>query len=147
VTWFEDLSPCDYFGPPELAPHLRDVGWLERGRPFLVGPVDRRIYDCLLELRKDPWQPAVTPGLHACDLCQFDAEALGNANLFIPGIGLLYLCPELIVHYMNAHHYAPPPEFCEAVLACPPMRSMDYRRALLANGGRPLVRWAGAAEF
>jgi hypothetical protein len=58
--------------------------------------------------------------------------------LFIPGNGRIYVCPELIVHYMNAHGYAPPAEFCDAVLACPPMRSQQYFKELLANGGRRL---------
>jgi hypothetical protein len=40
----------------------------------------------------------------------------------------------LIVHYMNAHGYLPPSEFCDAVMACPPMQSMPYLKALRAAG-------------
>jgi hypothetical protein len=47
---------------------------------------------------------------------------------------LLAVAPSLILHSMDAHEYAPPAAFCEAVLACPPMRSMDYLRAILKNG-------------
>ena len=49
-----------------------------------------------------------------------------------------------ITHYIAAHWYRPPDVFLEAVRACPPMRSMDYMKALLANGGRGLVRRARA---
>jgi hypothetical protein len=138
VASFDDLTPCDYFGT-EFAEFLRAVGWLAWAKPFALGAVDRRVYDRLVEFQKDPWQPSIAMGHHACDLCQHEAEALGRNNLFIPGNGFLYVCPELIVHYVNVHRYAPPVEFCEAVLASPPMGSMNYLKAVLANGGRALV--------
>jgi hypothetical protein len=139
MAWFADLSTCDYFGD-EAAAILRAVGWLERGRPFPTGALDRNVYDKLVELARDPWQPAVACGVHDCNLCRFEPESRGVKNLYVPGSGCLYVCPELIVHYVNAHAYVPPPEFCQALLACPPMRSMPYRRAILASGGRRLVK-------
>jgi hypothetical protein len=42
-------------------------------------------------------------------------------NSFVPGDGFLYVFPNLITHYMRVHAYAPPAEFCEAVLRCPPV--------------------------
>ncbi len=116
MAWFEDLSPCDYLGI-EFAPVLRSIGWLERDRSFVTGAIDRSVYDKLVELLKDPWQPAAFMGCHGCDLCQFEPEAEAANNLFIPANGLLYICPKLILHYINAHGYAPPGEFCEAILA------------------------------
>jgi hypothetical protein len=145
VAWFNDLSSCDYFGD-EFAPFLRAVGWLERGKPFVTAARDRRIYEKLLNLRMNPWQPAVAAGNHACDLCQYEPEACSTSNLFIPGGSFLYVCPELIVHYMNAHGYGPPQGFCDAVLACPPMRSMEYHKAILASGGRSLVKYAEGSD-
>lgn len=142
MAWYDDLAECDYFGG-HPAPSLRAVGWLERGRAFAEGPVDRQVYERLQELLENPWEPMATAGVHACDLCLYKG-ALGKSNLFVPGHGFLYVCPELIVHYMNAHGYRPPAEFCHAVLACPPMRSVTYLRSILANGGRSLVR-AGKA--
>jgi hypothetical protein len=58
--------------------------------------------------------------------------------MFIPGDGFLFVCPEAIVHYIDARLYKPPDEFCKAVLACPPMRSKPFLDAVLANG---LGRW------
>jgi hypothetical protein len=43
MAWFADLSPCDYFGA-EFVDCLRAVGWLERGQPFPIGPVDPAVY-------------------------------------------------------------------------------------------------------
>jgi hypothetical protein len=140
--WFPDLSPCTYF-PSDAA--LSAVGWLERGKPYPVGDVDARVYVALVAMRRDPWQPFVSGGPHACDLCKFEAEATGAANLFVPAGGVIYACPELIVHYVNAHGYAPPDVFCQAVLACPPMRSMPYLRAIAAAGGARLLRPPGRA--
>jgi hypothetical protein len=140
MAWYEDLQECTYLGV--RLPILKATGWLERGKPFPVGEVDRRIYAALLELRRDPWMPSTPLGWHDCDLCLYEAEAQGARNLFIPGRGVIYFCPELITHYMSAHGYQPPGEFCDAVLACPPMRSMQYLRAILAAGGRDLVRSA-----
>lgn len=144
MAWYEDLTECDYFGP-EFAPSLRAVGWLQRGYVFPTGAVDRRVYEILIDLSNNPWAPAlpVAAGVYKCDLCLY-AGAAGNRHLFIPGPGFLYVCPELVTHYMNAHGYRPPAAFCEAVLTCPPMRSMSYLKAVLANGGRPFIRSAGS---
>jgi hypothetical protein len=134
MAWYEDLAPCSYFGDA-ATPSLKAVGWLERGQHFEIGTVDREVYERLVQLLRQPWGPGVFVGFHDCEFCQYE-PARGIANLFIPGDGFLYVCPELITHYMNAHFYAPPQEFCHAVLACPPMRSMEYLKAVLANGGR-----------
>ncbi len=138
MAWFEDLAPCSYSGE-QPARHLRAVGWLERGHPFPTGQVDRGVYARLVEFAKNPWQPVIAAGVHACDLCLYESEVKGVANLFVPAEDFLYVCPGLISHYMNAHAYAPPPEFCRAVLDCPPMKSMQYLRSVLACGGRLLT--------
>jgi hypothetical protein len=40
----------------------------------------------------------------------------------------------MIAHYILAHNYAPPAEFCDAVLRCPPMSSPEYFEAIVKNG-------------
>lgn len=121
------------------------VGWLARGDQHPTGPVAPGVFAKLEALLTEPWQPAVAGGSHPCDLCVFRAEKWGVNNVFVPGDGRVYVAPELILHYMNAHQYQPPPEFCEAVLSCPSMRSVAYRRALLRAGGPDFVKQAGAA--
>jgi hypothetical protein len=137
MAWFTDLSPCTYFGQAN-ASFLRSVGWLERGKPFATGPVDSETLVRLIEFIKDPVQPIMLCGYHRCDLCLHKCNVRSHKNVFIPSNGFLFVCPEAIVHYMNAHSYQPPDEFCKAVLACPPMQSKPCIDALLANG---LERW------
>jgi hypothetical protein len=136
MAWYEDLSPCGYFGE-EASRVLRSVGWLEAGRSFLTGPTEKAIFDKLCELARQPWAPVAFCGPHVCDLCQYGGSS-GAANVFIPGDDFLYVCPVLITHYMNVHHYCPPREFCEAVRRCAIMRSREYLQAILGNGGRQL---------
>lgn len=139
MAWFADRSPCTYFGE-EYASFLRAVGWLKRGKPFETGSVDSGVFVRLVEMARDPWQPIMLMGSHSCDLCLYDRAATSINNVFIPADGVVFVCPVLIAHYMNAHWYRPPDEFCQAVMSCPEMRSMQYLKALLANGARPLVQ-------
>ena len=122
MAWFSDLSPCPYFGQ-EHAGYLRAVGWLERGHEFTTGTADELVYRRLAELLQSPWKPVMFAGVHGCQLCQYQPGCHGNSDLFVPGNGVVFVCPELITHYMNAHCYAPPDDFCDAVLTCPKMSS------------------------
>lgn len=139
MTWFADLTPCDFISSIADGPFLA-VGWLRRAGDFPTGSTSRDVFARLVDLVRDPWQPFVTAGNHECDLCQFEPEAVGSKNLFVPGDGVIYVAPELITHHINAHRYRPPEEFCKAVLACPPMQSIDYKRMLLENGARQLIQ-------
>ncbi|HLQ44815.1 MAG TPA: hypothetical protein VK137_08815 [Planctomycetaceae bacterium] len=138
MAYYEDLSPCDYFGG-RCGTVLRSVGWLERGKSYCDGRVDEDVFRKLELLLRDAWQPVATAGLHDCDLCAITAEKSGTKNLFIPSDGYIFVCPELITHYINAHHYQPPDSFCKAVVDCPTMRSMAYHKKLLACGGHILI--------
>jgi hypothetical protein len=137
MTGIQDLAPCGYFGE-EFASRLRAVGWLSPWESFAKGETSGPVFDKLKSLLVDPWQPLVAMGVHECELCQFDGPVGGN-NLFVPGGSVIYVCPELIVHYIAAHHYRPPDEFLAAVLACPDTRTMEYKKLLLASGGGKLL--------
>jgi hypothetical protein len=142
--WYEDLAQCDYFGE-EYTTILTAVGWLENKKPFETGAIPRDVFFKLVEFKKNPWSFIAFCGYHECDLCQFQFESespSGINNLFIPHKEKIYVCPELITHYINAHSYLPPREFVEAVYLCPPMRSMEYLKKMLENGGRSLVKTA-----
>ena len=141
MTTYPDLDPLPYFGA-ECADSLRAIGWLGSGHRFTKGPISADTYDRLKQLLVNPFQPLVAFGFHTCDLCQFEGES-GSANLFVPADGFLFVCPELILHYINAHHYQPPQAFCDAVMICPDTRSVEYKRSFLVNGGRKLMRHAG----
>ena len=77
-----------------------------------------------------------TRGYHYCHLCirdlggesrlqSLDRDARNDLHLSLPresaefrvkGTGVVYAVPQLVLHYIAAHHYLPPAEFCEAVM-------------------------------
>lgn len=133
----DDLSPCDYFAPSD--PNLLAVGWLGLGSRYAQGTVSAEFLLKLKALCQSPWEPFSCAGMHQCELCQFDGPSFGG-TVFVPHEGRLLVAPVGIVHYIATHWYQPPAAFVEAVLACPPMRSHAYFKALLDNGGRELVK-------
>ena len=135
MATFKDLEPLTYFGAHDK---LLAVGWLGTECDFETGTVSTEFVERTKELLRDPFQPFIFAGPHACELCQFD-RPMGFANLFVPGDGFLYVMPELAVHYMAAHHYKPPDGFREALLQCPDMGTQAYRIAFLDNGGRSFM--------
>jgi hypothetical protein len=126
-------------------PRLIAVGWLARGQSYDRGPLPEAFVAKLLDLLENPWEPYATAGFHRCDFCRISGGpaqlqsgsrsiSLGVRNLYVPGDGKLFVSPSLIAHYMDAHEYCPPQSYQHAVLKCPPMRSMDYLRAIRENG-------------
>lgn len=114
---------------------LRAVGWLTGDKAFPTGATDPNCFAKMNVLLVAPRQPMVFGGVHDCELCQFDPP-YGHANLFVPNGSLIFVFPELLVHYVAAHHYRPPDEFWDAVTACPNTRTMQYKKLLLDSGGR-----------
>jgi len=110
------------------------------------------VVDKLVELLVKPWAPMYLLGYADCPFCEDPSYSLtykgitiavGRLNLFVPGDGFLYVMPSLAAHYILSHGYAPPAEFQEAVLRCPPMGSKEYFQAIIANGPQ---RFADAAR-
>lgn len=144
MTYFRDQTSCGYFECKEPE-KLIAVGWLDSAEPFSQGPVSAEFFRKLAELLVSPWQPAVAVGRHECPFCRFSGGPatirfgdlgiqLGVCNVFIPANGFLYAAPSLILHYIDSHGYSPLDDFQRAVLDCPPMRSIDYLKAVLTNG-------------
>lgn len=142
-----DLQP--FRGFPFLDVALTATGWLGASSRWLDVDVSEAFFERLVELSTDPWQPGgmMAMGSHSCELCRFVSESgslrykdrevrAGNRNLFIPGDGLVYVAPTTLAHYVAAHGYGPPLSFQQAVLACPPMRSVPYFQALKKSGWR-----------
>lgn len=133
----EELSPFGYLPIP--SDNLLAVGWLSLESGFDRGSVTREFFEKFKVLCSNPWQPVVAAGKHNCDLCQFEAPGFAS-NVFIPHNGYIYVAPVATLHYIAAHWYRPPEVFVRAVMECPTMNSMEYKKALLANGGRSLVK-------
>jgi hypothetical protein len=129
MTYYQDLEPIDYFRVTSDVP-LRSVGWLSKDFVFPRGEVSWDFFSKLCELTKNPWQPFLFRGFHVCELCQFknyERTCKGTNNLFIPFNDVIYVAPEMILHYINEHHYLPPAVFIEAVMHCPDMQSIEYK--------------------
>lgn len=145
MTYFPDLAPCKYFSDSD-SDKLRAVGWLDGTHPFPTAPIDGDLVLRLFVLAERPWEPRMFMGYHLCEICEQPGKYLTTAayqsrrltvgahNLFIPGDGVIYAAPTMILHYILAHEYRPPDEFAKAVRACPAMMTHEYLEALKRNG-------------
>ena len=141
-----DLSPCTYFGDPT---GLVAVGWLDAPDSYASGATPSGFVEVLGDLLERPWNPWHYAGFHTCTLCspgewwwlppELNHLELGGTNLWVPGEGVVYVAPSLIIHYVHHHDYLPPQEFIDAVVACPAMESAEYFAALGAVSP-PLIR-------
>jgi hypothetical protein len=77
---------------------------------------------------------AVVSGSIPITECEFRATKISWING-----SFIFVAPELILHYIDAHAYQPPMEFSQAVLACPPVPSTAYLEGVSANGGGVLL--------
>ncbi len=160
MAYYPDLSPCTYFRhDPEGK--LLAVGWLEGDQPFAPGEADRPFLDALTRIISDPWKEFSYRGFHSCSFRHRRADFPGGEldqrvgplrpagrhgvyNLFIPYRRRVYVAPELILHYIHVHGYAPPKVFQRAVLACPEVRSEAYFKAIIRSGPSWLAEGARA---
>lgn len=151
MAYYKDLSSCDYFEMVYKGP-LTAIGWLEPEHDYARREVDLDFFTKLCQLLQCPWNPDTFLGFQGCGFCRFSggAETLlrlpcgtyripgwSRLNLFIPGDGVVYVSPEMIAHYIDAHEYKPPQQFVDAVMDCPPMKSPEYHLALQASGWDP----------
>jgi len=121
---FPDLTEYRYLGKAD--PSVLNVGWLDVAEPFPTGDVTPAELATLLRLAKEPVNR--TRGWHRCGICGVnppivagrsdDAVQLGDAEIRVVGCdGTIYAAPNLIYHYVEAHHYRPPDQFLKA-LSC-----------------------------
>lgn len=123
MAWYEDLTECDYLGE-EYLKFLTAICWLEKEKPYTKGEISQTIVDKLYEISKLPETLVYFLGYHECDFCGFCDVELG-ASMFIIGFKeKIYACPAMIIHYIKAHKYLPPPEFLEAV------QNYDHQKAM-----------------
>lgn len=118
---------------------LVGIGWCTQSSDLTTDrpQLSVEFFSKMVDLSMDPWQPLVAAGPHFCEFCLYtrgpsqihyngkDVE-IGVNNVFIPGDDFVFVAPSLILHYMDSHGYHPPPEFQEAVLRCPKMKSAAY---------------------
>ncbi|MGN6625324.1 MAG: hypothetical protein ACTHLN_01780 [Tepidisphaeraceae bacterium] len=128
MAWYEDLQPWTYL-PLEADRPLVAVGWLERGRSYATGEADEELRAALrilysrdesrMQLKYDT-SSFFSGGSHPCDFCDKERNGpRGYSNMFIPSERVIYVCNDLIKHYIEAHHYVPPRPFVQALLKEP----------------------------
>ncbi|MEN0064818.1 MAG: hypothetical protein AAGA48_21915 [Myxococcota bacterium] len=156
LAYYKDLGEINYFGN-SAAKVLRAVGWLSAGEEVPRGPTEIADFRLLCEHLANAWQRSIFLGWHECEFCTFSGGPsstqyeditipIGTRNLFLPAGDCIIVAPSTIAHYIDAHQYAPPQKFWEALRTCPTQRSMAYKRALLEAGGRHLLERPGRKE-
>jgi hypothetical protein len=135
MTYYADLTPCEYFPMIKTAHPLLAVGWLEATHPFTTGSVEpgvrRRLAMFVRAARA--WEPIHCSGGQNCGLCGEDGN-MSIWNVFVPGVNVTYVAPEGILHYVQAHQYRPPDEFCAALVMSPRPTTAAYFRQLRSVG-------------
>ncbi|MFG1652140.1 hypothetical protein ACGFIE_19650 [Micromonospora sp. NPDC049275] len=132
MTYFADLTPYTYLERHDEDGHgasdepLLNVGWLDAAHPFPTGAPPDGLLSALTELATV--RVRQTRGYHYCEICVRDlgedtrdavrqgAIARESAEFEVRGDGVVYAAPQLLLHYVAAHEYLPPAEFCTAAL-------------------------------
>ena len=126
------------FDPDNWAVPLRAVGWLEHPHSFTTGNVASAVISklkAMAEQTRSAYPQYTFRGVKSCSFCLSaglpdPGPIWSQENILVPGIGVVYISPGGIAHYVEAHSYLPPVEFLEAVSGCPDCGSSDYREAL-----------------
>jgi len=99
-------------------PAMFRMGWLERGQPFPTGRVPAPTVEKLRVLCAEP--VALTRGFHCCDLCNAKDPELGNGEIHVSlDEETMFVAPQMILHYIEAHDYCPHEDFLRAVNESP----------------------------
>lgn len=127
MTYYPDFSRYEYYGVFDR-PRTLNVGWLAREEPFDVAAASDELLDAVWRYCKV--SVAQSRGIHDCELCpgeyvthaEYKGERLllGTSELRVfDDNGDIYAAPTLIFHYVQRHHYRPPPAFVAALLRGP----------------------------
>ena len=108
-------------------------GWLAKGSPIPRGPSLPEFVERLRVLCDSASESAealnwpVSAGFHACEFCE---AYHSGGNIGVPDRDVLFVAPDMIVHYVGEHEYAPPRAFVDAVLRCPTPGTREYANAV-----------------
>jgi hypothetical protein len=127
MSFFTDLSTESMI---DAGDHVRAIGWLSKGQPFPQGDMPPEFVARLREFVRLWWPSTealgwgVFHGKHRCEFC-LAFDAFGNFG--VPDGPILFVAPEMVTHYVEAHCYCPPAEFVSAVLKAPLPDTEAYR--------------------
>ena len=109
------------------------VGWLHPDHSFSQAAPAPEFLAKLKEFASRSHASAVALDLGAAGgrhTCEFCGQAHGSDNFGVPAADKLFFSPEMIVHYVEEHHYAPPAEFIAAIMASPLPGTREYVNAV-----------------
>jgi hypothetical protein len=125
MAYFNDLTRYEYSKNSFMrAGELLNIGWIERCAPYPKGVIEPDLTAKLLALCKFPVNQY--RGYHDCHFCkEYPVEiadsqgefCLGDGEIRVPAADgtVTYVAPNLIYHYVVAHHYLPPDIFLDAL--------------------------------
>lgn len=109
------------------------IGWLHPEHAFCQADPAADFLARLKEFAKRSIESAVALGFGAAGgfhTCEFCGRANGTANFGVPAGDRLFICPEMIPHYVEVHRYSPPTEFITAVLTSPLPGTREYVKSV-----------------
>jgi hypothetical protein len=125
--FYQDLSNYQYNLAFELE-KVKNIGWLEKPHPFNEGSVDVAFLKKLFQIIKHK-EFNIYRGVQSCYFCMHDGFIygvlenedifLGHGEIWVPSItqDSIYASPTLMYHYIEKHHYLPPQDYIDSVMA------------------------------
>jgi hypothetical protein len=127
MSFFSDMATTSMAASGD---HVRAIGWLHPDHSYAKGNVSPEFLTRLKQFAAQCCESAealffgASGGIHTCEFC---GKAHCAAEFGVPNDGLLFVAPQLVVHYIEQHAYCPPAEFVAAVLRSPLPTSDEYR--------------------
>jgi hypothetical protein len=126
MSFFPDMGPVSLVAAGE---HVRAIAWLHPDHPYITGAVPTAFLTRLKEFIGRPSRAGddfCFPGFGGLHTCEFCARAHGAGNFGLPSGDLLFIFPDMIVHYIEVHGYKPPDQFIEALMRSPMRDSEEF---------------------
>jgi hypothetical protein len=130
MAYFEDLGTTTQISD---GPFLRAVGWLSKDHSFPTGKSPELFVARLRSVCEQSGKSIETlgwPNAGGTHVCEFCREFRSAGNIGVPAGPILFVAPEMVVHYVERHKYLPPAEFIEAASATPLPGTAGYVEAI-----------------
>lgn len=121
---YEDGRELGNVELPDGSFPLIAIGWLGDKKDFPVGNVPQEFIDRLTRLITYQGNTVtVYRGYFPCAFCGYNGmltnvqPEMGGGILLVPGMNIVFICPDMILHYVSEHSYLPPQSFVDAVLS------------------------------
>lgn len=126
MSFYPDMG---YASPVATGQHVRAIGWLHPNHAYTQGEVSVEFLTRLNEFiaRGTTFDSLCFPGFGGFHTCEFCEKVHGIRNFGVPSSNLLFIFPEMIIHYVQQHGYRPPAEFVDAILATPLPDTEEYK--------------------